>query len=176
MYQTAPHTIDGTEVQVPRRAPAPPPGERWIGPIPNRTLPADTDDHPFRHAGGAAPMWGGYRPTVRNGRVVPHDLDSRATLAPVATSHGGVVLHWYVSAPADRLCERAVKIAMGALHDGEQPATLREMGIRADEIHEAITRRQVSSPCSPSPSPTSPGSSLSPAGGSSCRSSGVSAP
>jgi hypothetical protein len=97
---------------------------RQIGPIPSRTLePTDPDD-PYRHSGGPAPIWGGYRPIRVGGQWTAHTSSTRLWLRDGA---------WFVEAPL-RKSRRVVGICVQALQDGRTPADLSAMGAREDEI------------------------------------------
>lgn len=131
-----PITIDGRPYSPPSSLPPAPIHERWIGPIPSVSVEADGDGgDALYHAGGAAPAWGGYKPTLREGRPSPHSSASLATLECVATPEG---LVWYVSAPSERRSYRGALIGCHAVHEGRTREDLLAIGLREDEADEAF--------------------------------------
>jgi hypothetical protein len=104
---------------------------RQIGPIPSRTLePTDPAD-PYRHSGGPAPIWGGYRPIRVGGQWTAHTTSTRLWLRDDM---------WFVEAP-HRKSSRVIQICMQALQDARTSVELTAMGVRDDEI--VIARAQL---------------------------------
>lgn len=130
-------TINGQPYTPLSQLPAPPTGERWIGPIPSMWRDADDSDDIWPFAGGEGPSLALYRPTLRDGQPAPHNPDSKASLACVETAEGCA---WYVSAPADRDTLRGHWIGYYAgLYLSADRGALLALGLRPGEVDAAFS-------------------------------------
>jgi hypothetical protein len=108
---------------------------RQIGPIPSRTLePTDPGD-PYRHSGGPAPIWGGYRP-IQAPYYGPYGMCGQWTAHTSPTRLWLRDGQWFIEAP-HRKSRRVTQICMQAMQDGRTSAELVAIGAREDEIGSA---------------------------------------